>query len=75
MISLKPSPAQSRTSLSSKSPGSYIEDKRTGETTTLHKRRGVYVMDIKVRRSKEGAVEGVSEEDEEVFSGQGADLI
>ena len=55
--------------------GSYIEDKRTGERTALHKRRGVYVMDIKVRRSKEKAVEGVSEEQEGVFSGQGADLI
>ena len=39
------------------------------------KRRRVYVMDIKVRRSKEGAVEGVPEEHEEVFSGLGADLI
>ena len=55
--------------------GSYIEDKRTGERTALHKRRGVYVMDIKVRKSKEGVVEGVSEEQEGVFSGQGADLI
>ena len=36
--------------------GSYIEDKRTGEKTSLRKRNGVYVMDMMIKKSKEGAV-------------------
>ena len=55
--------------------GSYIEDKESGEKTPIHKRNGVYVMDMRIRRSRGGAVEAVDEQDEKVFSGPGADLI
>ena len=55
--------------------GSYIEDKQSGEITPLHKRNGVYVMDMRIRKGREGAVEAIAQEQEEVFSGLGTDLI
>ena len=55
--------------------GSYIEDKQSGERTPLHKRNGVYVMDMRIRKGSGGAVEAIPREQEEVFSGLGSDLI
>ena len=55
--------------------GSYIEDKRSGQKTELHKRNGVYVIDVKMKKGKSNSVGVVTKEEEEVFTRQGADLI
>ena len=58
--------------------GSYIKDKNTGKTTPIHKRNGVYVMDIKVPKGPKltGSEVGAVEQDSGgVFRRLGADLI
>ena len=65
--------------------GSYIKDKSTGKTMPIHKRDGVYVMDIKVPRGHGTTREdvaaafaeaGVGEQvSNEVFRRLGADLV
>ena len=52
--------------------GSYIEDDESGGKTPIHKRNGVYVMDMRIRRRRKEAVGVVDEQDEQVFSGPGA---
>ena len=49
--------------------GSYIEDKHTGERTPLHKRNGVYVMNMKIRKGKEGQREPLMKKAKEFSAG------
>ena len=64
--------------------GSYIEDTQRGRRTPMHKRNGVYVMDVKVRRTPGGQVSTVDQDNDQdrnehdwetVFRRLGHDLI
>ena len=55
--------------------GSYIQDKRTGVKTEVHKRNGVYVIDMKLRKDRGDGLAGIAKDSEGVFMGQGTDLI
>ena len=43
--------------------------------TSVHKQNGVYVMEIKVKRDKEGQVLAISQNSETVVKRLGSDLI
>ena len=49
--------------------GSYIEDKESWERTPIRKRKGVYVMDMRIRRGRTGTVGAVDGQDEAVSAG------
>ena len=52
--------------------GSYIKDKKTGKKTQIHKRNGVYVMDIRMRNGpivEQGSMGAVDQDANEVFRG------
>ena len=55
--------------------GSYIEDKRGGTRTEAHKRNGVYVIDMKVKKGIKRIVQTASKDGEGVFTRPGTDLI
>ena len=44
--------------------GSYIDDKHSGKRTPMHNINGVYVMELKVKRNKEGHVAVISQDSE-----------
>ena len=55
--------------------GSYIEDKESGSRMAIHKKNGVYVMNMKVRKSPSGPVSTVETQLETDFRRLGHDLI
>ena len=54
--------------------GSYLEDKRSNKRTAMHKRDGVYVMDIRVSQDRRRGVENL-DSDQVPFRGLGPDLL
>ena len=55
--------------------GSYIEDKESGSRMAIHKKNGVYVMNMKVRKSPSGPVSTVETQLETDFRRLGHDLL